>query len=48
MNTFGILFTITVFVTVHVFIMKMFKNAVNPKQQPTVKRSKMLGCNKVK
>lgn len=32
MNTIGVLFTITVFITVHTFIMKMFKdvNKVKP------------------
>ena len=39
---YGILFTIVVFVTVHCFIMKMFKEAAKPVKKSTVPRSKWI------
>lgn len=42
MNTFGVLFTIAVFVTVHTCIMKMFKKAANPAPKPSIPRSKWI------
>ena len=43
MNTIGVILTVTVFLTVHTFIMKMFKNASKTQvKKSSVVRSKFL------